>query len=55
MFPLAIGAVVDGVPTTSQTPLSGQRLPVFAVVPTGMIDLLCFVADGSHIHPVQTT
>ena len=31
--PLVIGAVVDGVPTTFQTPLSGQRSPVFAVVP----------------------
>ena len=33
-FPLAIGAVVVGVPTTFHTPLSGQRSPVFAVVPT---------------------
>jgi hypothetical protein len=31
----AIGAVVVGVPTTSQSPLSGQRSPVFAVVPIG--------------------
>ena len=31
----AIGAVVDGVPTTSQTPDSGHRSPVFAVVPIG--------------------
>ena len=31
--PLLIGAVVDGVPITSQTPLSGQRSPVLAVVP----------------------
>ncbi|MEV6525925.1 hypothetical protein AB0M43_28675 [Longispora sp. NPDC051575] len=29
----AIGAVVDGVPTTFQTPLSGHRSPVRAVVP----------------------
>ena len=28
-------AVVDGVPTTFQTPLSGHFSPVFAVVPIG--------------------
>lgn len=37
VFPLAIGAVVEGVPTTSQTPLSGQLSPVFAVAPTSAI------------------
>jgi hypothetical protein len=35
LLPTAIGAVVDGVPTTSQTPLSGQDSPVLAVVPIG--------------------
>ena|SRR6266542_1971210 len=34
-LPLAIGAVVDGVPTTAQTPLSGHLSPVRAVVPSG--------------------
>ena len=33
-LPLAIGAVVEGVPTTSQMPLSGQISPVRALVPT---------------------
>lgn len=33
----AIGAVVEGVPTTSQTPLFGQRWPVLAVI----LILLC--------------
>ena len=31
----AIGAVVLGMPTTSQTPLSGHLCPVVAVVPIG--------------------
>ena len=35
VLPSAIGAVVDGVPTTSQTPLSGHFSPVRAVVPMG--------------------
>lgn len=34
---LAIGAVVVGVPSTFQMPLSGQRSPVFAVVPIGIV------------------
>lgn len=34
-FPCAIGAVVDGVEIASQTPDSGQRSPVLAVVPIG--------------------
>lgn len=34
-MPLAIGAVVVGVPNTCQTPLSGQICPVVAVVPIG--------------------
>lgn len=34
-MPSAIGAVVDGVPTTSQIPLSGHFEPVRAVVPKG--------------------
>lgn len=32
-----MGAVVEGVPTTCQTPLSGQRSPVRAVVPIGAL------------------
>lgn len=35
-FPLAMGAVVLGVPTTFHTPDSGQVSPVRAVVPMGM-------------------
>lgn len=35
-MPLAMGAVVVGVPTTFQTPLSGQISPVLAVVPIGL-------------------
>lgn len=34
-LPLAIGAVVVGVPTTCHIPLSGQVSPVEAVVPIG--------------------
>ncbi|HJS13418.1 MAG TPA: hypothetical protein VJ811_19330 [Sphingopyxis sp.] len=34
-LPLAIGAVVEGVPSTFQTPLSGQVSPVLARVPIG--------------------
>jgi hypothetical protein len=34
-LPLAIGAVVDGVPSTFQMPLSGQFEPVDARVPRG--------------------
>jgi hypothetical protein len=40
VFPLAIGAVVDGVPTTFQTPLSGQFCPVDAVVPSGALAMI---------------
>lgn len=39
-LPFAIGAVVDGEPTTFQTPLSGQTSPVLAVVPIGTRVLL---------------
>jgi hypothetical protein len=35
VFPLAIGAVVDGVDVTRHTPLSGHDCPVLAVVPIG--------------------
>ncbi|MFD2188817.1 hypothetical protein [Aquimarina celericrescens] len=35
LFPLAIGAVVVGVPTTFHIPDSGQVCPVLAVVPIG--------------------
>ncbi len=35
-MPSAIGAVVDGVSIDLQTPLSGQRSPVRAVVPMGL-------------------
>lgn len=34
-FPFAIGAVVEGLPTTFQTPLSGHDCPVFASMPIG--------------------
>lgn len=37
MLPFAIGAVVDGIEVTSQTPLSGQVWPVEAVVPIGFL------------------
>lgn len=40
MLPFAIGAVVVGVPTTLQTPLSGHFVPVLAVVPIGALDLV---------------
>lgn len=36
-LPLAIGAVVVGVPTTFHTPLIGQFCPVRAVVPSAML------------------
>ncbi len=35
VLPYAMGAVVDGVPTTTHTPLSGQLEPVLGVVPRG--------------------
>ena len=35
MLPLAMGAVVVGVPTAFHTPLSGHFWPVFAIVPIG--------------------
>jgi hypothetical protein len=35
VFPFAMGAVVEGVPTTFHTPLSGHFDPVRAVVPIG--------------------
>jgi hypothetical protein len=41
MLCFAIGAVVDGVLMTCQTPLSGHRSPVRAVVPMGA--LLCVI------------
>lgn len=37
VLPLAIGAVVEGVPTTCHTPLSGHFCPVDAVVPIGAL------------------
>jgi hypothetical protein len=46
-LPLAIGAVVLGVPITSQTPLSGQFSPVLAVVPTGIEFNLTVSSDES--------
>lgn len=48
-LPLAIGAVVEGVPTTSQTPLSGQVCPVRAVVPRAVdiLDLFQFNESNS--------
>lgn len=43
MLPLAIGAVVLGVPCTFQTPLCGQLCPVCAVVPIGRLELAVLV------------
>jgi hypothetical protein len=40
VFPLAIGAVVDGVEVTFHTPLSGQVCPVLAVVPIGFFMMI---------------
>lgn len=34
VLPLAMGAVVEGDPTTFHTPLSGQVCPVWALVPS---------------------
>jgi hypothetical protein len=42
---LAIGAVVVGVPTTFQTPLSGQFSPVRAVVPIGARFVVCNIFE----------
>jgi hypothetical protein len=42
VLPLAMGAVVDGVPTTVQTPLSGHLCPVEAVVPIGDLAMMIF-------------
>ena len=36
-MPLAIGAVVEGVPTTFHTPLAGQACPVRALVPIAVV------------------
>lgn len=43
VLPLAIGAVVLGVPCTFHTPLSGQLCPVCAVVPIGRLELAVLV------------
>lgn len=40
MFPSAIGAVVEGLSKDCQIPLSGQRSPVRAVVPTGFLAIV---------------
>jgi hypothetical protein len=40
VLPSAIAAVVEGVPTTSQTPVSGHFSPVLAVVPSGFFDMV---------------
>ena len=45
-LPFAIGAVVDGLPSTFQTPLSGQMLPVDTRVPMGL-----FVAVAISLTP----
>jgi transcriptional regulator with XRE-family HTH domain len=50
VLPLAIGAVVEGMPTTSQMPLSGQDSPVRAVVPTSAILILFSVGDPISDH-----
>lgn len=40
MLFIAIAAVVEGVPTTSQTPVSGHFSPVLASVPNGFLAML---------------
>jgi len=40
-LPFAMGAVVEGLPTTFQTPLAGQTCPVRAVVPMLFIATPC--------------
>lgn len=45
MLPLAIGAVVVGVPTTAHTPLSGHFSPVRAVVPNGTFSAVLIAAS----------
>lgn len=45
VFPLAIGAVVVGVPTTFQIPLSGDFSPVLRVVPSGTRVLVVIVKN----------
>ena len=45
---LAMGAVVDGLPTTFHTPLSGQLSPVLAVVPIGALAMMRpFLTDAA--------
>jgi DNA modification methylase len=46
-LPLAIGAVVLGVPCTLQTPLSGQISPVLAVLPTAILLFLAILSNES--------
>lgn len=47
MLPLAMGAVVEGVSSDFQTPLSGQRSPVFTLVPSSaMVFLLIGMNSG---------
>jgi hypothetical protein len=46
-LPFAIGAVVEGVPTTSHTPLSGQFSPVLAVIPTAITMILSVSSEES--------
>lgn len=41
-----MGAVVVGVPTTFQIPLSGHFSPVFAVVPIGFLLIVSSLKDG---------
>jgi hypothetical protein len=42
-FPLEIGAVVEGIPTTFHTPLSGQVSPVRARVPIGFLVIVAMI------------
>jgi hypothetical protein len=56
-LPLAMGAVVEGVPSTRQTPLSGQVSPVRALVPIGerfaiANVIVVFLKFGSRIYLV---
>jgi hypothetical protein len=49
VFPLAIGAVVEGESCDFHTPLSGQVSPVRAVVPIGLlIPLTSFTHMGMY-------
>lgn len=54
-LPRAIGAVVLGTPTTCQTPLSGHRSPVRAVLPTAIRTPQCWARRALVVGPVEQT